>query len=366
MRITRSIFIALFFALTLPASLEHSPIATFALKTFILETFILSPASAQQAPARVVNVYSYRSRFLTEDIFAAFSERTKITVRLVSAKEGLVERIALEDQNSPADVLISNDSTRLFQAKEQNITSSIDDNTFAGNKLPNHLRDKDHHWFALTRRARILYVAADRLGEERIRRYEDLALPQWKGRICTRSFNHDYNLDLLSAILIHNGLSNTKKWLYGLRDNLSRKPQGNDRAQIRAISDGICDIAIGNSYYYGIMLADPKQKNWTDNVTPIFPNQNDYGTHINITGMALMRNAPNRNEALELMSFLLSFEAQSNFAQKNYEYPALDGVPPAELLQQWGVFKQDVLNPARIAESRRKAIELVHEVDFNR
>lgn len=356
MHISKFIFAALFFALGLQPSLQN-PLAT---------TFGIAPASAQEGSDRVVNVYSYRSRFLTQDIFAAFTERTKIKVRLVSAKEGLVERIAQEGQNSPADVLISNDSTRLFQAKEQNITNPIDDNTFAGNKLPNHLRDKERHWFALTRRARILYVAEDRLGNEKIRRYEDLSLPQWKGRVCTRSFNHDYNLDLVSAILIHNGRKKAEKWLYGLRDNLSRKPQGNDRAQIRAVSEGICDIAIGNSYYYGIMLSDPKQENWTENVTPIFPNQNDYGTHINITGMALMRNAPNRNEALELMSFLLSFEAQSSFAQKNYEYPALDGVPPADLLQQWGVFKQDVLNPTSIAKSRRKAIELVHEVDFNR
>ncbi len=328
--------------------------------------FAVSRAVAQDANERVVNVYSYRSRFLTEKVFETFTQQSKIKVRLVSAKNGLVERIVQEGHSSPADLLISNDGTRLEQAKSQGITSAIKDNTFAGNQLPVHLRDKDRHWFALTRRARILYVAKNRLGNDQIRRYEDLSLPQWKGRICTRSFSHDYNLDLLSAILVHNGTRKTKKWLYGLRDNLARKPQGNDRAQIRAISEGLCDVAIGNSYYYGIMLADSKQRNWTENVTPIFPNQNDYGTHMNLTGTALIDSAPNRTEALQLMSFLLSFEAQSMFSQLNYEYPALDGVPPAALLQKWGVFKQDVLSPTRIAKNRRKAIELVHEVDFNR
>ena len=330
---------------------------------FCGETWISSVAAQQ---GDVVHVYSYRSRFLTKPVFDAFTETTNIRVRLVSAKEGLIERIAQEGENSPADLLISNDATRLIQAKTQNISVAVKDRSFVGNSLPRYLRDSDRHWFALTRRARILYVAQERLGEERIRRYEDLSLPQWKGRICTRSFTHDYNLDLLSAILLHNGRKKTRAWLSNLRDNLARKPQGNDRAQIRAVAEGICDVAIGNSYYFGIMQADPKQRIWTKGVTPVFPNQNDYGTHINLTGMALIKTAPNRTEALQLMSFLLSFEAQSLLAQKNYEYPALDGVPPAALLQQWGVFKQDVANPARIAKHRRESIEMVHAADFNR
>ena len=321
-------------------------------------------ATAQQE--NFVNVYSYRSRFLTKPVFDLFTAETGIAVRVVSAKEGLIERIAQEGENSPADLLISNDATRLIQAKKRNITVAVRDRNFVGSSLPRHLRDKERHWFALTRRARILYVAQERLGEEKIRRYEDLSLPQWKGRICTRSAVHDYNLDLVAAVMVHNGRKKTHAWLSGLRDNLARKPQGNDRAQIRAVAEGICDVAIGNSYYFGIMQADPAQRIWTKGVTPVFPNQNDYGTHMNLTGMALIRTAPNRTEALQLMYFLLSFEAQSLFAQKNYEYPALDGVPPTELLQLWGVFKQDVVDPARIAERRREAIEMVHAIDFDR
>ena len=326
----------------------------------------VSPALAQQDGGGVVNVYSYRSRFLTKPVFDLFTAETGIRVRVVSAKEGLIERIAQEGENSPSDLLISNNATHLIQAKERNITAAVKDKNFVGNSLPRYLRDGGRHWFALTRRARILYVAEARLGEERIRRYEDLSLPQWKGRVCTRSFTHGYNMDLLAAMLVHNGSKKTRAWLTGLRDNLARKPQGNDRAQIRAVSEGICDVAIGNSYYFGIMQADPKQRIWTKGVTPVFPNQNDYGTHMNLTGMALVKTAPNRTEALQLMSFMLSFEGQSLFAQQNHEYPALDGVPPTELLQQWGVFKQDVANPARIAKRRREALEMVHATDFNR
>ena len=347
----------------------------FAIRCFVRTTFVcvalvlsgeglMPPAAAQQDD--IVNVYSYRSRFLTKPVFDAFTEKTGIRVRLVSAKEGLIERIAQEGENSPADLLISNDATRLIQAKEQNISVAVKDRNFVGNNLPRYLRDKDRQWFALTRRARILYVAEERLGDEKIRRYEDLSLPQWKGRVCTRPFTHDYNLDLLAAVMVHNGRKKTHAWLAGLRDNLARKPQGNDRAQIRAVSEGICDVAIGNSYYFGVMQADPKQRIWTRGVVPVFPNQTDYGTHMNLTGMTLVKTAPNRTEALQLMSFLLSFEAQSLLAQKNFEYPALDGVPPAELLQEWGVFKQDVADPTRIAKHRREAIEMVHAVDFNR
>ena len=327
---------------------------------------LLSKAAAQQEQESVVHVYSYRSPSLTKPVFDLFTQTSGIRVKLRSAKQGLIERIVQEGENSPADLLMSNDATRVIQAKEQKITATVKDRNFVGNSLPRYLRDREQHWFAVTRRARILYVAQARLGEERVRRYEDLSLPQWKGRICTRPFTHDYNLDLLSALMVHNGNKKAHAWLSGLRDNLARKPQGNDRAQIRAVSEGICDVAIGNSYYFGVMQADPGQRIWTKGVTPIFPNQNDYGTHMNLTGMALIKTAPNRTEALQLMSFLLSVEAQSLFAQKNFEFPALDGVPPALLLQEWGVFKQDVANPTRVATHRRKAIEMVHTADFNR
>ncbi len=195
--------------------------------------------------------------------------------------------------------------------------------------------------------------------------YEDLADPKWKGRICTRSGKHPYMVALTASIIAHHGLAGAKSWLSGLRDNLARKPQGNDRAQVKAIKEGVCDIAVINHYYMAKMLKDPEQVPWANAVNVIFPNQTDRGTHMNVSGVALTRHAPNKDNAIKLMEFLASKTGQEMYAQKNAEYPVKPGIGWSDLQDSWGSFKEDSLSLSVVADNRATAIKLADEVGYN-
>jgi len=264
----------------------------------VLSVVAVSPAIAAES----VNVYSYRQPFLIEPIIESFTKQTGIEVNTVFAKKGLVERLKSEGKNSPADLLLTSNFSNLQAAVAADVTQPVVSETLDAN-IPAEFRAPDGVWFGLTNRARLIVVSKDRMVETRPESYQDLANTQYKGKICTRSGKHSYMVALTASVIAHSGNDAARDWLSGMKDNLARKPQGNDRAQVKAISQGECDIAIINSYYMGAMLADEEQTAWANSVDLIFPNQADRGTHMNISGVALTKAAPNKENAIKLMEF---------------------------------------------------------------
>ncbi len=316
------------------------------------------------AHAEEVNVYSYRQPFLVEPLFNKFTEETGIKVNVVFAKSGLIERLEREGRNSPADLVITVDIGYLFDIYEKELTQGVKLEQLNKN-IPSQYRHPDGHWFGLTTRTRSIYASKERVDLSTIENYEDMVKPEWKGRICTRSGKHPYNLALISSFIAHKGEAEAKEWLMGVKANLAQKPQGNDRAQVKSIKEGVCDISLGNNYYYGNMLADAEQKAWADAVHLTFPNKNNRGTHVNISGVAMAKYAPNKAAAEKLLVFLSEETAQTIYSEQNYEYPVNPKVAPSAQMQSWGSFKADTLPLAEIAKYRKLAAQLVDQVGFD-
>ena len=311
-----------------------------------------------------VNVYSYRQPFLVEPLFDAFTKETGIDVNVVFDDKGLIERLKQEGRNSPADLIVTVDIGRLQEAVDAGVTQTVSDAVLEQN-IPSQFRDPAGHWFGLTLRARLIAASKDRVAEGAIQSYEDLADPQWQGKICSRSGKHVYNVALLASMIAHHGEEQAEQWLTGVKNNLARKPQGNDRAQVKAIKEGECDIAVINNYYIGLMLHNEEQKAWAEAINVVFPNQSDRGTHVNISGMALTQSAPNKENAIKLMEFLSDDQAQQIYARQNFEYPVKPGVIWPDLLQSWGEFKIDELPLATVSQNRKAAILMVDRVGFD-
>lgn len=310
-----------------------------------------------------LTVYSYRQAFLVEPILARFTAQTGIDVDLVFAKDGITERLAREGRLSPADIVLTSDFSRLVELVDKQLTAPVKSAQLDSN-IPAQFRDPQEQWYALTMRVRNLYTAKDGLGAQPLT-YEALADPKYKGKICTRSGKHPYNIALVASMIAHHGEAQAKTWLQGVKDNLARKPQGNDRAQIAAVKEGVCDIAIGNSYYYGNMMQDPEQKTVAEAVTINFPNQAERGAHVNVSGMVLTRHAPNRDNAIKLMEFLSGDVAQKAYAEVNMEYPVKADVQPSQLVASWGAFKADSLPIVKLAHYHQAAVKLLDEVQFD-
>ena len=311
-----------------------------------------------------VNVYSYRNPQLLEPLFAAFTEQSGIKINSVFISKGMLERLQSEAENSPADLIFTADIGRLTDMKAAGLTQPVDSEAISNN-IPAQFRDPQGHWFGLTSRARIIVTAKDRVPFGAVTRYEDLADPKWRGAICTRSGKHPYMTALIASMIAHQGHEESRKWLMGLKRNLARKPQGNDRAQVKAISQGECDIAIINHYYMALMLSDPEQLAWANSVNVIFPNQSDRGAHMNVSGMALTKHAPHRDAAVRLMAFLASDEGQKRYVDDNGEYPVTPGIPWNDLQRSWGPFKQDTISLTAVADQRAAAIRLADEVRYD-
>ncbi len=313
-----------------------------------------------------VNVYSYRQPYLVNPLFDAFTKETGIKVNVVFAKKGLIERMAAEGLNSPADVLLTVDIGRLTSAVKKGISQSVSSETLAKN-VPEAYRDPAGHWFGLTRRARVIYASKERVQQTSIT-YEELADPKWKGRICIRSGQHVYNIALIASMIAHHGEAKAKAWLQGVKSNLAGKPSGNDRAQVKRVYAGECDLAVGNTYYMAKMALndkEPEQKEWAASVNMLFPNAESRGTHVNLSGVVMAKHAPNMQNALKLMEFLSGPMAQGIYASTNHEYPVAGGVPMSEMVQSWGELKADPITLSEISELRARASELVDEVLFN-
>ena len=332
------------------------------IKKFIYVTLLI--LGAAPVFGSEINIYSYRQPFLIQPLTDAFTEQTGIKVNVAYLRKGMIERMKAEGKRSPADVVLTVDISRLAAVVEANLTQPVLNKTLEKN-IPTIYRDPDNHWFGLTTRARIIYASKDKVSDGEVTTYENLANPKWKGRICTRSGTNAYTVALTSAIIHHHGAEKAEEWLRSVKNNLARKPQGNDRAQVKAIWAGECDISIGNTYYMGKMLKDPEQKAWADSVRIVFPVFENGGTHVNISGIALAKHSPNKENAVKLMEFLSSPEAQKIYAFANFEYPIAPNAEPAELVKNWGTFTPDDVNLMDLAKLRSTALKLTEIVDFD-
>ncbi len=315
-----------------------------------------------------VNLYTTREPGLIQPLLDAFTGQTGIAVNTVFVRDGLLERVRAEGARSPADVLMTVDSGNLLDLVTGGVTQAAPSKVLES-AIPAHLRGATGHWYALSLRDRVLYADKDlKLGGFA---YEDLAKPEWKGRVCIRSGQHPYNTSLIAAMIAHAGEAKAKAWLRGVKANLARKAAGGDRDVARDILAGICDIGIANAYYVGRMKNAPagdEQRRWGDAIQvvhPVFASAKDSGTHVNISGAAVAKHAPNRANALKLLEYLVSDVAQGLYAKANYEHPVKRGVALDPVVASFGTMKPDTLRLTEIAKHRKRASELVDEVGFD-
>lgn len=318
-----------------------------------------TPALAQE-----INVYSHRQPELIQPLVDAFTAETGIKVNVAFVDKGMAERLQSEGSRSPADLVLTVDIARLLQIVEADVLQPVQSDVLEAN-IPETLRDPDDLWFGLTARARIVYASKDRVADGEVTTYEDLASDKWKGRICSRSGLHDYTIALLGAVIVHHGEEAATQWAEGVKANLARKPDGGDRDQVKAIAAGECDIAIGNTYYMGQMLADPEQVPAAESVNIVFPTFENGGTHLNISGVAMTKSAPNRENALVFMEWLSGDTAQKIYAETNHEYPVKPGVERSALVTSWGEFTADPTPLADIAKARAAALKIIEAVNFD-
>lgn len=316
--------------------------------------------------AAEVNVYSARKEALIKPLFDKFTANTGIQVNMISGKaDALIKRIEVEKENTPADVLLTVDVGRLIRAKQKNLLMPIKSDPLNA-RIPAHYRDEDGQWFGLSLRSRIIVYSPERVKADELSSYKDLADKKWEKRICIRSSSNVYNQSLVAAMIANEGIEETEKWAKGLVDNLARPPKGGDRDQIKAVAVGVCDIALVNTYYLAGML-DSKldsEVHAAKKVKLFWPDQNGHGTHINISGIAILKPSKNINEALKLIEYLISDEAQLWYAKTNYEFPVVSNVKNSSILNDWGTFIADDLNLNLLGEYNTKAILLMDRVGW--
>ncbi|SON54486.1 Iron uptake protein A2 [Hartmannibacter diazotrophicus] len=326
-----------------------------------------SAAPALAAEPGEVNIYTSREPGLIQPLLQEFTKETGIRVNTVFVKEGLAQRVAAEGENSPADLLSVVDYGNLMEFVDRGLTQPVHQEEL-DDAVPANLRDKDGQWFAFSMRARVIYVSKDRVDATAMT-YEDLADPKWKGKVCIRSGQHPYNTSLIAAMIAKDGEDATRTWLEGVKANLARTPGGGDRDVARDILAGICDVGVGNSYYVGLMRSGAggeEQKAWGNAIRVILPTFKDgLGTHVNVSGIAMAKHAPNRENALALLDFMASDEAQKLYAESNFEYPVKPGAPVDPLIAELGDLKIDPLPLTDIGAHRKDASLMVDEVGFD-
>ena len=336
-----------------------------ALSLLLAATFSCGGSSTNEEN-QVVNVYTHRHYEADQQLFDKFTEETGIKVNVVSASaDELIQKLELEGANSPADVLITVDAGRLHRAEEKGLLQSISSSTLDSN-IPAKFRDPEGYWFGLTYRARIFAYSKERVNPEDLSTYEALTEPTWKGRVLTRSSENIYNQSLLASIIASQGEEAATAWASGLLANMAREPKGSDRDQVKAVASGEGDVAIVNTYYIGIMLndANEEERKAADKVGIFFPNQNDRGTHINISGAGVTKHAPNKENAVKLIEFLSGTTAQEFLANINFEYPVNANASFSDLLKQWGEFKADELNLSELGNNNRNAVVVFDRVGW--
>ncbi len=331
--------------------------------SMLLAAALLSSTSV--AAAAELNIYTTREPGLIQPLLDSFTKATGTKVNTVFLKDGLAERVATEGTSSPADVLMMVDAGNLVDLVDKGVTQPIDSKVLT-EAVPAELRDANGNWFGLSMRARVVYAPKD--SDLATLNYEDLADPKWKGKVCIRPGQHPYNTALIADYIAHYGADETENWLTGLKDNLARKPAGGDRDGAKDILGGICDLAIANSYYVGLMRSGKggeEQTAWGNAIKVILPTFKDGGTQVNVSGAAIAKHAPNKAEAVKLLEYLVSDEAQKIYAEANYEYPVKAGIAADPIIASFGELKIDNKSLVEIVSHRKQASELVDKVGFD-
>jgi iron(III) transport system substrate-binding protein len=330
-----------------------------------LAASVLVLATATQAfAADEVNVYTYRETKLVQPLFDAFTKESGIKVNVISASSGLEQRIKAEGTNSPADVLLTVDIGRIDEAVQSGVTQPLN-SEIVKKAVPAQYRDPDGNWAGISMRARVFYVAKDRVKQDTFT-YEELADPKWKGKICIRSGQHIYNNALFAAFIAKHGEAKAEEWLRGVKANLAQKPSGGDRETARDVAAGKCDIGVGNTYYWALMQEkETDKKAWAEATRVVLPTFAGGGTHVNLSGVLLAKYAPNKANGIKLIEWLAGDNAQRIYADANYEYPVKAGIAINPTIASYGTLKPDPMPIATIAANRKAASALVDKVGFD-
>ena len=332
------------------------------MRKYIIATCIFLMMLSSQLISGEVNIYSHRQPFLINPFLNKFTEETGIKTNVVYATKGLAQRLKAEGKNSPADVILTVDIGRLYIYDDLDLLARVESKILDEN-IPDHLKSSDNKWFALSKRSRIIVVSNERVKVGEISKIEDLADGKWKGRICSRPGSHVYNRALMASLILALGEDRAEKWARKFVSNLARRPQGNDRAQVKAIYEGQCDISIINNYYFGKLKYsdDLNQRKWADAVRLIFPNQEkgDRGAHINISGGGVAKYSKNKDAAISLIEFLSKDASQKMYGAINFEYPVNPRVETTDELKGWGSFRSDKVRISEIAKITQKAQKII-------
>ena len=313
-----------------------------------------------EATAQSINVYSSRHYDTDQALYDNFTEQTGITINLIEGgSDELIERIQAEGDASPADVLITVDAGRLWRADEAGLFQPVDSDALE-TAIPDHLRHPEGHWFGFSKRARVIVYHVDNGAPDGLDTYEELADPAYSGMICIRSSSNIYNLSLMASLIETHGEETSQEWAEGVVANMARPPEGNDTAQIRAVAAGECELGVTNTYYVGRLLSsdDASDVEVGNQIGIIFPNQDDRGTHVNISGAGVMANAPNAEGAVQFLEYLASEEAQRLFAEGNNEYPVVPAVPASGPIAAFGGFDEDTLNASVLGQNNAAALQV--------
>ena len=307
-----------------------------------------------------INIYSHRHYDSDKILFKKFTDMSGIKVNVIKGSaDQLIQRLQSEGKNSPADILLTVDAGRLVRAKGMGLLESVSSKILTKN-VPEMMRDSENHWFGLSVRARVIAYAKDRIKENELSTYEDLADPKWRGKIVARSSNNIYNQSLLASLINENGSKNALKWAKSVRKNMARKPRGNDRDQARAVASGVADLAIINTYYLGLLAnsSDKADREVAEKLNIFFPNQNGRGTHINVSGVAVTKSSKNKKEAIRFIEFLTGEDNQRIFSEANYEYPLDYNNSKSKIHLKWGRFKADSIDLSILGENNAEAVKI--------
>ena len=317
------------------------------------------------ANAKSLNIYSHRQPYLLKPFIEAYTKKTGIKLNVVYSSKGLAQRLAAEGANSPADLILTVDIARLYRYEDLDLLAKID-SKILNEKIPSYLRSKNNTWFGLSKRTRAIAISRERINSGQVLRYEDLADPKLKGKICSRPGSHVYNRALMASMIAAKGENDAEKWAKGLVSNLAKRPQGNDRSQLKSIYSGECDVAIINHYYYGKLTysKNPDHRKWAKASIIVFPNQgnSDRGAHVNISGGGVVKFSKNKEIAINFLEFLVTDQAQVMYGDVNFEYPINNKSKLPKRLKALGTFKEDNLLIEKIAKLAPKAQEIIDKV----
>jgi len=316
--------------------------------------------------AAEVNIYSARKEVLIKPLLDRFTEESGVKVNLVTGNaDTFLKRLEVEGQNTPADILLTVDVARLIRAKDKALFQQIDSDLLK-KVIPEYYRDADNQWFGLSLRSRVIIYAPDRVKEDELSSYADLADNKWKNRVCVRSSSNVYNQSLVAAMIANEGLEKTENWAAGLVENFARPPKGGDRDQIKAVAAGVCDVALVNNYYLAGMLESTQENELSaaNKIKLFWPDQAGRGAHMNVSGAGVLKPAKNKKEAIQLLEFLVSDYAQQWYADTNHEYSINPEIESSSILKSWGEFKADNLNLSLLGKYNTEAVMLMDRVGW--